>query len=76
MKPQNVQAKVDENIHKASDVALFVADAFAEAGEGFFETFEQLTDGAAGGTHDFEIIGEFAEWSGDSDVGHGGFVDE
>ena len=62
---------VDEDVHKAADVAGFVADAVFEAGEGLVEIVEQFADGGAGGADFFEFVGELAERSGDEDGGHG-----
>ena len=61
---------VHENIHEATDVALLIADAFAQAGESLVEIVEQFSDVRAGGGDDFEIVGKFAEWGGDADGGH------
>ena len=48
---------VHEDIHEASDVALVVAQALFQAGEGLLEVVDDFTDVRAGGLHDFDVVG-------------------
>jgi hypothetical protein len=59
---------VDEDIHEATNISVFVADALEEAGVGGIQICENLADVCARGGNDFLLIGELAEWGWDADL--------
>ena len=58
-------------VWQQANLAGVVADPFFQAGEGGVETGDDFGDIRSAGFHDFDFVGELAEWGGDTDAGHG-----
>ena len=58
---------VDEEVDEAAEFAAFVDEAFAHAGVGAFELFDEGGEGCAFGTDFGDVVGEVTEGGGDLD---------